>query len=135
EVVAADQEAWRVGAGCPSAGRLLTLDRIVGDPAEKRLLERQYQARAVDMESAVIASACSRHGVPCVCVRAVSDDAHTGLSPRLVQLLSGAHVSWRRLLLAILRWPPLLVECVRLSKATRFAARRLATALHELIAG
>src|SRR5436309_8483984 len=28
EVVAADQEAWRVGAGCLSAGRLLTLDRI-----------------------------------------------------------------------------------------------------------
>ena len=87
------------------------------------------------MESAVVASACARHGVPCVCVRAVSDDAQTGLSPRLVQLLSGARVSWWRLLLAIIRSPRLLAECMRLGKATRLAAERLAAALHELIDG
>jgi adenosylhomocysteine nucleosidase len=134
EVIAADQRAWRAGDGrCPPDRRLLTLGRIVGDPSEKRLLGQQYGACAVDMESAVVAEHCAARGVPWHSLRAVSDDADTGLSPRLAELLAGERVSWWRFALAILRAPGLIGECLRLSRATRLAAERLAGALHERI--
>lgn len=134
EVVAADQRVWPLSVGRrPTHGRLLTLGRLVGDPAEKRLLGQQYQALAVDMESAVVAAECAKRTVPCASVRAVSDDAQTGLSPRLTELLSAERVSWWRFALAMITSPRLIGECLRLSKATRLAAERLAGALQELL--
>src|SRR5262249_15025835 len=96
---------------------------------------QQYGACALDMESAVVAEYCAARGVPWYAVRAVSDDADTGLSPRLAELLAGDRVSWWRFALAVVRSPRLIGECLRLSKATRLAAERLGVALHQLIGG
>lgn len=113
--------------------RILTVDHLVADPAEKRRLAERHQAEAVDMESAAVAEVCEAHGVPFRAVRAVSDTVDTALSPELVRLLSGGNVSPWRVLAALARRPSLLGEFRRLARDTRTAARSLAVALVEVV--
>jgi adenosylhomocysteine nucleosidase len=114
-------------------GRLLTVAHLVGRPEEKQVLGRQYEAAAVDMETASVARLCGDHGVPLGCVRAISDDVQTGLSPRLLSLLADSRVSPRRVLTALAAAPGLVGELWRLARHTRKAARQLALALGELL--
>jgi adenosylhomocysteine nucleosidase len=114
-------------------GRLITVARLVGDPAAKIALAQKHEALAVDMESAAFVDVCSQQNVAFACVRAISDDVHTALSPRLVRLLSGPSVSWWRFLLAILTGPRLIGECLRLARDTRLASDRLGQTLREVI--
>jgi hypothetical protein len=112
---------------------VLTVPRLVGDPTEKRRLGEEHGAAVADMESAAVARACQAKGVPFGCVRAVSDEVDTPLSPRLVSLLAGGRVSALRLLGAVLRSPSLLGSLWRLGRDTRHAGERLALALGELL--
>jgi adenosylhomocysteine nucleosidase len=137
EVVESDDLRWRVALpaelGDLPCGRLLTVPRLVTTPKAKRHLARQFQALAVDMESAAVAEVCQEQRVPCACVRAISDAADAGLSPEVVSLLAGGRVAPRRVLAALLRRPRLAGELWRLARDTRRAARRLAEALHMLL--
>jgi hypothetical protein len=114
-------------------GRLLTSPGLLADPGQKVALGQRHGALAVDMESAAVAEACAGACVPFACVRAVSDDARTALSPRLVALLAGGRVSPLRLLTNLARAPRLAGELWRLARDTNHAARRLGTALGELL--
>ncbi len=114
-------------------GRLLTVARMAADPHAKADLGRTHGAAAVDMESAAVARACSRKGVPFGCVRVISDDVHTALSPRLASLLAGERVSVLRLLGLMVRTPTVAAELWRLARQTRRAARQLGKALGELL--
>ena len=53
----------------------LTSPFIIGDPIQKRALNRRFHALSIDMETAAVARVASVAGVPFSCVRAVSDDA------------------------------------------------------------
>ncbi len=106
-------------------GRLLTVPQLVSDPREKQLLGRRYDALAVDMESAVAARRCYQHNIPFACLRVISDDWQTPLSPHLVELLQQERVSIPRLAGRVLRHPRLIGELWRLAGQTRRAARRL----------
>jgi nucleoside phosphorylase len=114
-------------------GRVLMMDRLIGDPAEKRRLGLQHQSIAVDMESAVIAQWCQRHSTPFGCLRAISDDVETSLSPKLLGLLSNGRTSWPRLAWSALRSPSLLQEMIRLARHTHLAAERLGKTLSEIM--
>jgi adenosylhomocysteine nucleosidase len=114
-------------------GLLLTVPQVVSDPAEKAELGQRQGALAADMESAVVAQACNRRGVPFGCVRVISDDVFTPLSPRLASLLSGERISVLRLLGLLARSPSLMGQLWRLARDTRRAARLLAQALGELL--
>lgn len=107
--------------------RLLTVDHLVCDPAEKRRLSASFDA--VDMESSAVEEVCAAAGVPFRAVRAVSDTADTALSPELVRLLAGGNVSVWRACAALVRRPALLREFARLARDTKIAARALATEL------
>ena len=109
-------------------GRLVTMPDPIGDPIEKQRLGRQYQALAVDMESAVAARICHERHIPFACVRAVSDDCETALSPHLVALLRRGRVSAMRLAALVVRHPSALVELERLARHTRTAAKNLLAA-------
>jgi adenosylhomocysteine nucleosidase len=126
---------WPDYGGSLNQGRLLTVPQLLGDPAEKSRLGQQFGAVAVDMETATVARVCSRHGIPFGCVRAISDDLHTALSPRLVSLLAGGRVSPLRVLAAVTAHPRLLGQFWRLARQTRVAARQLGTALDSLLRG
>jgi hypothetical protein len=143
EVVDADGTCWPATwpAELPAGewrpplhrGRVLTASRLVTTPEEKRALGERHQAAAVDMESVVLARACRRQGVPFGCVRAISDEADTALSPRLAEVLAGGRVAPGRLLAALAGSPRLAGELWRLARATRRAGRQLGMALGELL--
>ena len=63
-------------------GRLLAVSRLVATAEEKRALGQQHEAVGVDMETAVVARACSQQGVPFGCVRAISDEMGDAPVPR-----------------------------------------------------
>jgi adenosylhomocysteine nucleosidase len=113
--------------------RLLCLPRLVGEVADKRALAQRHGAGAVDMESAAVAQACRRADVTFGCVRAVSDDCQTPLSPKLAACLSGGRVAPLRLLAATAASPGLVPQMWRLARQTRHAAGQLALALGELL--
>jgi adenosylhomocysteine nucleosidase len=114
-------------------GRLLTVPEIIGSTEDKRKLGERDRASALDMESATVARLCKRHGAPFGCVRVVSDDLETPLSPQLARLLSRGRVSPVRLAAALLGRPSMTTELWRLARATRVAAELLAKALGELL--
>jgi nucleoside phosphorylase len=114
-------------------GTVLSAPKLVCDPHEKRRLGQSRQALTVDMESVAFASLCSKCDVPFGCLRAVSDDLDTPLSPVLESLLAGGRVVWWRVLLALLRRPVFLKELLRLRRDTASASARLGEALGELL--
>jgi hypothetical protein len=85
------------------------------------------------MESAAVAKLCKREGVPFGCVRAISDDVRTPLSPRLAKLIAAHTVSLPRLAAAVLTGPGIVGELWRLAGHTRFAGEQLGKALGELL--
>jgi nucleoside phosphorylase len=114
-------------------GRVVTARELIGDPAQKRRLAQEHQAVVVDMESAVVAKTCKQRGVPYGCLRVLSDDWETPLSPALARLAPEGRVSWWRLLMALIRSPRLVLALRRLAKQTSTAARELGLGLGELL--
>lgn len=114
-------------------GRLLTASQFVSGAAQKRDLSQRLQAAAVDMESATLASICSRKEIPFGCLRAISDAVDTSVSRQVMTVLEGANVSWPGLAMLLARAPGKVGELWRLDKATRRAGRQLALALGELL--
>jgi nucleoside phosphorylase len=123
---------WAPAPPLPT-GRLLTFPRLVTTPADKQALAQRHQASAVDMESAVFARRCTEAGIPFACVRAISDDVATALSPEVEHLLSKGAVSPWRLTTTLLRRPRLVTELLRLARDTNLASRRLGQSLAELL--
>jgi hypothetical protein len=124
---------WPAGPSSLPRGRLLTVPRLISEPGEKRVLGRRYEADAADMETAAVARWCSERGVPFGCVRAISDDVATALSPRLVSLLAVGRVAPWRVGAALVRSPRLVGELWRLARDTRLAAKRLREAMRLLL--
>lgn len=56
-------------------GRLGTGDFFLTDPAIKQKYRDTFGIQAFDMESAAMASACDKYGVPFLSIRKISDDA------------------------------------------------------------
>ena len=109
-------------------GRLLTLDRIVFEPEEKRSLGRQHQALAVDMESLVVAEICRQRNVPFMAVRVVSDAADDALPCDVEKLLVQRSTAGRlgTALGSIWRRPSSLMDMLALQQNAVAASDRLA---------
>jgi hypothetical protein len=91
------------GLGVPGAvrGTLLALDRIVDDPAERRLLHRQTGADAVDMETALLA----RRGTLRGALRVVADTPDRPLGAAAGAVRPDGGYDWPGLARAALRSP------------------------------
>jgi adenosylhomocysteine nucleosidase len=141
DIVSSDggrHKAARLSEGASSTyqshlGPLLSTDQMVVSCEERRALAARHGAIAVDMETATLARLCTAHGIPFSCIRAVSDDAQTSLSPEMAQLIVNGKVSARRLTAAVLRRPAFTAELWRLARNSRLAADRLALALRHLL--
>ena len=114
-------------------GRVLTVPRLVGKAEDKKSLGAQQAALAVDMESATVAHLCSQQGIPFGCVRVISDDVNTTLSPALVPLMAGGAISPLRLAQTLTKTPSIVGELWRLARVTRMAAIQLQKALGQLL--
>ena len=69
-------------------GPVLTVDRIVRLPEEKRSLGEKHQALAVDMESYAVAEVCRSHRVRFLAVRIISDAVDEELAPEVQRLVT-----------------------------------------------
>ena len=77
-----------LGAGIRHlTGRLLTVDRLVLDSAEKAELHRTALADMVDMESSAVAAVCGAKLIRFLSMRVISDDARTDLPREVAALL------------------------------------------------
>lgn len=72
----------------PIGGRLMTVDRVILDSAEKQELHRTTGADLVDMETSAVAALCAQRLVRFLAVRIVSDDARTSLPVEVASLLT-----------------------------------------------
>ena len=57
------------------AGKIATGDQFVGDAATKKAIEEKCHPDCVEMEGAAVCQIAARNGVPCVILRAMSDNA------------------------------------------------------------
>ncbi len=142
DIVYAEEIVDRHGGRWPSTfgaegpwqrGRVLTIEHLSATPAEKRVLAAEHQAIAVEMESAIFAARCTAARLPFACVRAISDEVSTTLSPSLTTLLAGGTVSPWRALKAVVRHPSLVPEFWRLARDTKRASEQLGIALGKLL--
>jgi len=116
-------------------GRLLTADRIIHLPDEKRLLGRQYDALAVDMETFAVAEVCRRHKARFLAVRVISDAVDDELPPDVEHLLVQESKAARlgAATGAIWRRPSSVKDMYRLRENSLRASERLAKFLAAMI--
>lgn len=76
-------------------GRLLSADRIIRLPEEKRAMGQAHQALAVDMESFAVADVCRRRQIRFLAVRVISDAVDEQLPPGLQKLAGQATLTRR----------------------------------------
>lgn len=126
------------GAGETSGdvATIVSVERAITGVEAKRRLRVASGARFVDMETRAVALAAAAAGLPCGCIRVVSDDAAQDL-PREVEALARPQSAWRRAgaaMAAIGRRPAAAVELWRLWEHAVVDGRVLARALAEAIA-
>jgi adenosylhomocysteine nucleosidase len=99
--------------------------------SEKAALFRETGALAVDMETAAIAAACQRAGVPLLAMRAISDTADTPLPAPLAEWfdLARQRPRPRRLLAYLCRRPSAIGPFVRFLRGLPTARRALTAAM------
>lgn len=114
-----------VDCGARQIERMATSKTLVARAEEKKQLGSE--AEAVDMESYTILAEAARCGVPAVAIRAISDTADFEM-PYDFERARDAHGQIRVMgvFSQVLRRPGGLPSLLKLSRDTRFAARRLA---------
>jgi adenosylhomocysteine nucleosidase len=68
-------------------GRMLTVDRIIRTPAEKRALAAEHAALTVDMETYAVAEVCRRERTRFMAIRVISDSVADELPRDLERLI------------------------------------------------
>lgn len=118
------------------SGVLTSAERPVEAPVARRALAAQTGAIAVDMESAPVAGACARAGVPLLVLRAISDVAEDSLPVPFDEWFDITRQRPRpgALLLFLARHPRQIAPFVRFVRGLRPARRALADFLLKFIA-
>lgn len=119
-------DLWRTNLlqALPEAltGGLVSVDRIVQSPADKRDLFETTAAVAVDTESAGVAEVAARRGLPFVVMRAICDPWDMALpQAALVGVKADGRVDVGRVLGAVLRRPGEIGLLARTARASRAA--------------
>lgn len=116
-------------------GSLLTTDRIIRLPSEKRELGEKHGALAVDVETFAVAEVCRRDKVPLIGVRIISDTVDDELPEDLDRLMrqktavrkAGAVVG------SILNRPGSVKDMLKLKEDALVASDKLAKFLESMI--
>jgi len=126
---------WLAATPNVHAGRLLSADRLVRLPDEKKKLGHQHKAMAVDMETFAVAETCRRQKVRFMAVRIVHDTVEEELPADIEQLLRQKTTSARlgAAAAAIWRRPGSVKDMWRLRENALVASDRLAEFLAGMI--
>jgi adenosylhomocysteine nucleosidase len=119
------------------AGALASVEWPVESVAAKRALADQTGAIAVDMETAPVAAACARAGVPLLAVRVISDPADEPLPVPFAEWFDLARQRPRpaRLVAYLARHPSRIVPFARFVRGLAPARRALAAFLLPFVSG
>ncbi len=75
EMISAAMAACEAADVTYLVGRIATGDKFVGDTATKNAIAAQVEPDCVEMEGAAVSQIAARNNVPCVILRAMSDNA------------------------------------------------------------
>jgi adenosylhomocysteine nucleosidase len=116
-------------------GRLLTADRIIRDPQEKRALGQRHAALAVDMESMAVAEVCRNEKVRFLAVRVISDTVDRALPQDIDNLVKQKSTAGRlgAAAGALLRRPASIKDMWQLKEDALVASERLANFLSGVV--
>ena len=119
--------------GGPTPGALFGDGAILATAAAKAALHARTGAVAVDLESAAVARAAARHGLPFAALRAVCDPAGRGL-PRaaLAALDAKGRIGALRVLAAVLARPGEIPTLIALAADAARARRALVTRVRAI---
>jgi len=124
-------------AGKPGVhvGRLVTTDRIVSSPEDKRALGVQHEALAVDMESWAVADVCRREQVRFLCVRVISDAVDDALPADVGRLAMQKTTAGRMGAATAALWkrPSSVKDMLKLKETALMCNDRLARFLADVI--
>jgi nucleoside phosphorylase len=111
-------------------GRFHCSSRVAVSADEKRQLQVQTGADAVEMESGVIREICRLRGIAAATVRVISDTAQENLPLDFNALMSPAQrIRFFALAAQLFRRPALIPDLLRFERQCGAAAANLATAL------
>jgi adenosylhomocysteine nucleosidase len=111
-------------------GGLLCATRVIASAVEKRSLGGEWNAVAVDMESAGVARAASEGGVAFAAIKAITDAAGQSISIDFARCQSDdKRFSLRKIMIEGLRTPNGILDLWTLARGARAAARALAVTL------
>jgi adenosylhomocysteine nucleosidase len=119
-----------------TTGKLLTLDRVLRAPEEKKSLFAKHGAAAADMETFAAAEVCKRRNIPMLAVRIILDAAEDTLPSDIERLLRQRSESarWGAALMTVIRRPRSLKDLWALKERSLVASDKLAKFLAERIA-
>ena len=110
---------------------VITSDKLILDPEEKRLIYASTGAAALDMECYAAAQECDYRRVPFLSIKAVSDTASEDLPRELVELVD-IHGNAGQLAF-ILKHPPIWLRLWRIRKHALKASDNLGDALGMML--
>lgn len=116
-------------------GRLLTIDQLVRQRAEKERLATEFGAVACDMETMAIAQVCRQRQVRFLAVRIVSDGLDDQLTPEVEHMLDQQSLAGKlgAATRAIFQRPGSIKDMWKLQETARRASDRLANFLVGVI--
>ncbi|MGB8259564.1 MAG: nucleoside phosphorylase [Terracidiphilus sp.] len=116
-----------------SGERWLVTSPIVANEAEKHRLAATYGAALVDMEAAAVARLAELRGIPCYCLKGVSDAVDDKLPDFNRFLAPGGQMRLGALIFFALLRPALWPRLVRMGENSRRAARGIAESLLDFL--
>lgn len=115
-------------------GALVTTDRVLIYPQEKRELARQTGAIAVDMETAAAAQVAEAQGVPWLAIRVITDGVEDAMPLDFNRLTDAdGNIDRARVVGATLAHPWKIPALIRLGRRSAQAGRNLARFLETFL--
>ncbi len=116
-----------------ASASILSADNVIATPQEKQALWKDTAATAVDMESASIAEAADKAGVPFLAIRAIVDPAAFALPLAVTESTDMfGDPKWMALAGRLVQTPSALIELVRLARFFQKATTTLRTVAHVM---
>jgi adenosylhomocysteine nucleosidase len=117
------------------AVKIFTSTTIINSIADRNEIARANNAAAVDMETAMIASACATHGVPMLSLRVITDSLQEPLPapPSILFNLEQQRTDLGKLITHLLRHPVAIARLLRFARRMAGARAILGNAIVALL--
>jgi hypothetical protein len=132
DVVADSPESLEIPGA--RSGRIHSSDSVVATPAQKAELFRQTGAMAVDMETASIRRLADSISLPCIAIRAISDESRDMIDPAVMRLVDSlGRMRVGKVVALLIRRPGSIRHLLRLKANSDRALKELGGCLSRFL--